>query len=72
MPSHLRLRGEERKGLMGSEEKFVTNLGAGLRGKIISLVVEILIRFRPKEVASAHRRPGFFKRSSNWRCLLSQ
>ena len=45
MPSHLRLGGKERKGLMGSEEKLVTNLGGRLRGKIIGLVFEVPVRF---------------------------
>jgi hypothetical protein len=72
MPSHLRLCGEERKGLMGCQEKPVAHLGVRLRGKIIGLVVEVLIRLRAKHVARTHRIPAFFKRSSNRRCLSSQ
>ena len=57
---------------MGSEEKLVTNLGVRLRGKIIGLVVEVLIRLRANDVASTHRIPVLFRRSSNRRCLSSQ
>jgi len=72
IPSHLRLCGEERKRLMGSEEKLVANLGVRLRGKIIGLIVEVLIRLRANDVASTHRIPVLFRRSSNRRCLSSQ
>jgi antitoxin component of RelBE/YafQ-DinJ toxin-antitoxin module len=43
-----------------------------LRGKIIGLVVEVLIRLRANDVASTHRIPVLFRRSSNRRCLSSQ
>ena len=72
MPSHLRLCGEDRKRLMGSEEKLVTNLGVRLRGEIIGLVVEVLIRLGANDVASAHLITALFRRSSKRRCLSSQ
>ena len=72
MPSPLRLRGEERKCLMGGEEKPVANLGARLAGKMIGLVVEVLIRLGANNVARTHRVPVLFRRSSNRRCLSSQ
>ena len=72
IPSHLRLCGEERKRLVGSEEKLVAHLGVRLRGKIIGLVVEVLIRLRAKNVARTHRLPVLFSSSSNRRCLCSQ
>jgi hypothetical protein len=72
IPSHLRLCGEEGKRLVGSEEKLVAHLGVRLRGKIIGLVVEVLIRLWANNVASTHRMPVLFRRSSNRRCLCSQ
>ena len=72
IPSHLRLFGEERKRLVGSEEKLVAHLGVRLRGKIIGLVVGVLIRLRANKVASTHRIPVLFRRSSKRRCLYSQ
>ena len=50
----------------------VAHLGIRLGGKIIGLVVEVLIRLRTNNVASAHRIPVLFRRSSNRRCLSSQ
>jgi len=55
IPSHLRLCGEERKRLVGSEEKLVAHLGVRLRGKVIGLVVEVLIRLRANNVASTQK-----------------
>ena len=72
IPSHLRLCGEERKRLMGCEEKLVPHVRVRLRGKIIGLVVEVLVRLRANDVASSHRLPFLFRRSSNRRCLSSQ
>jgi len=70
MPSHFRLCGEERKCLVGSEEKPVADLGARMCGKVKGLVVEVLVGFGANDVACAHR--VLFRRSSNRRCLLSQ
>jgi hypothetical protein len=72
MPSHLRLCGKERERFVCGEEKLVTNPRAGLRGKIIGLVVEVLIRLRADDVAGTHLVPVLLRRSSNWRCLASQ
>ena len=70
MPSHFGLCGEERKRLVGGQEKRVANLGAGLRGKVKGVVVEVLIGLGPNGIACAHR--GLFRRSSKRWCLLSQ
>jgi hypothetical protein len=43
-----------------------------LRGRIIGLLVEVLIRLGANNVASTHRMPVLFRRSSNRRCLSSQ
>jgi len=64
MPSHLRLRCEQRKRAVGSEEKSVTNLRGGVGGKIESLLVEVLIRLGAKQIASTHQALAFFRRSS--------
>ena len=72
MPSHVGLGGKERKGFVGSEKKLVSNSGVRLRGKIIGLVVEVLIRLRANDVASTHLITALFRRSSNRRCLSSQ
>ena len=71
-PSHVGLGSEERKGFVGSEKKVVTNSGVRLRGKIISLVDKVLIGLRANNVASRHRAPVLFRRSSNRRCWFSQ
>jgi len=72
IPSHLWLCGEERERFVGSEEKLVAQLGVRLSGKTIGLVVEVLICFRADNVASTHRVPALFRRSSNRRCLSTQ
>ncbi len=72
IPSHVGLGGEERKCFVGCEEKVVTNFGACVSSKIISLVVKILIGLGANNVAGTQRVPVFFRRSSNERCLASQ
>jgi antitoxin component of RelBE/YafQ-DinJ toxin-antitoxin module len=57
---------------VGGEEKPVAHLGVCLRGKIIGLVVEVLIRLGANNVASTHRIPVALRRSSSRRCLSSQ
>ena len=72
IPSHLWLCGKERERPVGGEEKLVAHVGVRLRGKIIGLVVEVLIRLWANNVAVAHFVPVLFRRSSNRRCLSAQ
>jgi len=57
---------------VGGEQKPVAEVGAGVRGEVVCVLVEILIGPRTNDVTGAQRVPIFFRRSSNWRCLFSQ
>jgi len=57
---------------MGSEEESVTDFGACFSHKVVSLVIEILVRLRTNDVARTHPVSLCFRRSSSWRCFPSQ
>jgi hypothetical protein len=55
VPSDLRLCGEGRKRLVGSEEKFVANLTILLRGEMVGLFVEVRVVSQLEIVAGIPR-----------------
>ncbi len=72
MPAYLRLCGQKAKGLMGSQEEAVTEVGACLSCEVICLVVEVFVGLGADDVDSTHRAPVFLRRSSSRTCFSCQ
>jgi hypothetical protein len=72
MPTYVGLCGQQAEGLVGGQEKAVTEFGARLSCEVICLIVEVVVGLGSDDVDRVHRALEFFRRSSSRRCFSCQ